>query len=116
VETKARPNQGIRRSAGHALGYGLAAGLALSLVRGLGYGLVAGLGIGLAAGGDTCLKHFALRLLLVRNGCMPWNYPAFLDAAADSLFLRKVGGGYLFVHRLLLDSFAALPETQQSTG
>jgi hypothetical protein len=32
----------------------------------------------------------------------------FLDEAADRLLLRKVGGGYVFVHRLLLDHFADL--------
>jgi hypothetical protein len=32
----------------------------------------------------------------------------FLDEAAERLFLRKVGGGYSFVHRRLQDYFAAL--------
>jgi hypothetical protein len=30
----------------------------------------------------------------------------FLDYAAERLFLRKVGGGYSFIHRLLQDYFA----------
>ena len=41
---------------------------------------------------------------------MPWNYAAFLDYAAGRVFLRKVGGGYIFVHRMLLEYFAALAE------
>ncbi len=40
---------------------------------------------------------------------MPWRYARFLDYAAERLFLRKVGGGYIFVHRLLLEYFASLP-------
>jgi hypothetical protein len=32
----------------------------------------------------------------------------FLDYAAERVFLRKVGGGYIFVHRLLLDYFAGM--------
>jgi hypothetical protein len=33
---------------------------------------------------------------------MPWNYPRFLDYAAERILLRKVEGGYIFIHRLLL--------------
>jgi hypothetical protein len=34
--------------------------------------------------------------------------PRFLDYAAERILLRKVGGGYIFVHRLLLEYFALL--------
>ena len=56
-----------------------------------------------------------LRLLLVRNDSAPWNYPAFLDYAAERVFLRKVGGGYMFIHRMLLEHFASL-ESQTMTS
>jgi len=36
----------------------------------------------------------------------------FLDEAAERLLLRKVGGGYIFVHRLLLDYFASLEKKE----
>jgi len=49
-----------------------------------------------------------IRLLLWRAGSIPWNYPGFLDFAAQCILLRKVGGSYLFVHRLLLEYFASL--------
>jgi hypothetical protein len=62
---------------------------------------------GLANGGFACIQHLALRLTLWRSGAMPWNYAAFLDEAAERLLLRKVGGGYLFMHRLLLEYVAA---------
>lgn len=45
------------------------------------------------------------------TGSLPWNLIAFLDEAADRLLLRKVGGGYIFVHRLLLEYFASLDTT-----
>jgi hypothetical protein len=32
----------------------------------------------------------------------------FLDYATECILLRKVGGGYIFIHRLLQDYFAAL--------
>lgn len=57
-------------------------------------------------GGRAVLQHLVLRLLLVRGGAAPWGYVSFLDEATDRLFLRRVGGGYVFVHRLLLEYLA----------
>lgn len=45
--------------------------------------------------------------MLVRSGSIPWNYVKFLDYAAERILLRKVGGGYIFIHRMLLEHFAA---------
>jgi hypothetical protein len=39
---------------------------------------------------------------------MPWNYARFLDHCCDRIFLQKVGGGYIFIHRLLMEHFAAM--------
>ena len=76
--------------------------------------------LGLARGGLACIQHLILRILLWRNGSAPWNYARFLDYAADRILLRKVGG-YIFIHRLLMEYFAALEPTtegavKQSTG
>jgi hypothetical protein len=48
--------------------------------------------------------------LLWRNGSTPrpWQYVRFLDYAADRVLLRRVGGGYSFIHPLLMDYFASL--------
>jgi hypothetical protein len=46
--------------------------------------------------------------LLWRNGSIPRNYARFLDYAAERILLRKAGGGYIFIHRLLLDYFSSL--------
>jgi len=123
IETRDIPNQGIHRSAWNALVFGLFGVLVFGLVfglfgvlngglvdglhSGLFDGLVYGLFGGLGAGGQACLKHLALRLLLVRSGSIPWNYVKFLDYAAERILLRKVGGGYTFIHRMLLEYFAA---------
>ncbi|HAO11019.1 MAG TPA: signal transduction protein [Planktothrix sp. UBA8407] len=56
----------------------------------------------------ACIQHFALRIFLYRSGKIPWNYARFLDYATERIFLQKVGGGYIFIHRLLLDHFASL--------
>jgi len=90
---------------------GAVGGLVGVLVAGLVAGLVVGLPVmlffGLLFGGRAAVRHFILRFLLYRSGYMPWNYARFLDYAAERIFLRKVGGGYIFVHRLLLEHFAA---------
>jgi hypothetical protein len=40
-------------------------------------------------------------------GYIPWNYARFLDYATERIFLQKVGG-YIFIHRLLLEHFAQM--------
>jgi hypothetical protein len=62
-------------------------------------------------GGFACVQHLVLRVLLWQTKRIPWNYPDFLDYAAGRILLRKVGGGYIFMHRLLLDYFASLETT-----
>ncbi len=131
------PNEGIWRSGKNGLVVGLVigqvavmvAGLVVWLVIGLAIGSAAGLAIatlvllgaelfvvlflGLRSGLDAFVKHFVLRLLLWRRGNLPWNLVAFLDEAAERLLLRKIGGSYIFVHRLLLEYFADLAEEDE---
>ncbi len=71
-------------------------------------GLCGGLLVCAVNGGLAALRHGILRLLLQRAGVIPRHYVRFLDEAASCILLQKVGGGYSFVHRLLLDYFAAL--------
>jgi eukaryotic-like serine/threonine-protein kinase len=82
--------------------------LSRGLLFGLIGGLIGGLIVGLNKGGAACIQHFILRLILTRQGHIPWNYARFLDHAAERLFLQKVGGGYIFIHRLLLEHIAQL--------
>jgi len=85
--------------------------LAIGLNVGLNVGLLSGL-VGLDYGGAFCIQHFTLRLILCRQGHIPWNYARFLDKAVEHLFLQRVGGGYIFIHRLLLEHFAAMTDQQ----
>ena len=128
-----RPNQGIQRSARNSILVGLIGGLVSALLVGLVVellallssgrlvgglldgplagllaGLISGLSIGLSNGGTASIQHVVLRTFLWRAGYTPWNYARFLDYAAERILLRKVGGGYIFIHRLLLDYFASL--------
>ncbi|MBV9615561.1 MAG: helix-turn-helix domain-containing protein [Ktedonobacteraceae bacterium] len=120
-----KPNEGIRRSARNGLLIGLPLGLALSsfafglalwiipshLTDGLlwciPFGLIVTALLVLLNGGYACLQHMVLRFVLSYLGYIPWNYARFLDEAAEKLLLRKVGGGYIFIHRLLLEYFAS---------
>jgi MFS family permease len=84
--------------------------LAGCLASGLAFGLVTGR----KYGGEAVIKHVVLRILLAREGHVPlWRYDRFLDYCAERVILRKVGGGYRFVHdylRQYLASAAFVPE------
>jgi hypothetical protein len=130
IGVRMAPNQGIRRSVVTALRVGLVIGalggaiaalagglphvtvstLPDRLVFGALFGLMVGIFFGMVYGGAACGQHLLLRLLLWRSGAMPWRYARFLDYAAERVFLRKVGGGYIFIHRLLQEHFAGLPQ------
>jgi hypothetical protein len=59
-----------------------------------------------SGGGEACLQHFSLRLVLWYNRYIPWNYAKFLSRAADRRIIQQIGGRYRFIHRLLLEHFA----------
>jgi hypothetical protein len=64
-------------------------------------GLCCGLIGGLYHGGYKAIQHLALRLILCRNQCLPWNYAEFLEQADQMRILQQVGGRYRFIHDLL---------------
>lgn len=126
VDKRTIPNQSIWNSAANAAKLfamiGLPTGLLLGVIISPIYGLVNGLLFGLAAAllggrgaGIVCIKHLILRCILWRSGYIPWNYARFLDYAVDRIFLQRVGGGYVFIHRLLLDHFAQMKLEQEHT-
>jgi eukaryotic-like serine/threonine-protein kinase len=123
VTTTSRPNEGIRRSArmaaviggvAFAIVFVLAVLLRFGVLGGAVFGLAFALPVALAYGGYAVLSHLALRLILWRRRLAPWHYAAFLDSAADRVFLRKVGGGYIFIHRLLLEHLASGAEPREA--
>ncbi|MBV9691207.1 MAG: NACHT domain-containing protein [Ktedonobacteraceae bacterium] len=128
--THIRPNEGIRLSARNGVLIGFPIGLAFTglslalsfwliptdLASGLLWsvplGLIATLILFLLNGGYACLQHMVLRVILTGKGYTPWNYAHFLDEASERLLLRKVGGGYVFIHHLLLEYLASLSTVQ----
>jgi eukaryotic-like serine/threonine-protein kinase len=126
---RARPGQGLALSAQNALLAGIAVaaswGIPIAVINALegdaNYlrdAAMAASALGLAAavwyGGLDVIQHITLRFLLRRHGYVPKNYVGFLDYATRLVFLQKVGSGYIFVHRQLLDYFFELsrPETK----
>jgi len=81
-------------------------------LRGLFFLSVLALPFGIGYGIFTFIQHLSLRLLLITNNVIPIQYIHFLDYATERIFLRKVGGGYVFIHRLLLEHFAGLAESR----
>lgn len=69
-------------------------------------GLLLALPIGLLSGGVACLQHMIVRSMLVGFEKLPWNMVEVLNVATDRILLQRVGGGYIFQHRLLQDYFA----------
>ena len=70
---------------------------------------------GWASAAFALINHATLRLLLWRERSIPLRYARFLDACVDLIFLRRVGGGYIFVHPLLQAYFAALDADREVT-
>ena len=130
-EDKIRPNQGIRLTLNNGIIVclmamsiiGLFAGLfywatdslLVGLITGLIIGLNNGLIIGLNRGLAAVIKHYSLRLVLWRSGKTPFKFIPFLDYCAKLILLKKVGGGYIFIHRMLLEYFAGLETSDSNT-
>jgi DNA polymerase III delta prime subunit len=85
---------------------GLTLGLSIGLIQGPLIGVSGALFICMIMGGIAVWRHYVIRLLLSRAHTFPWKAAQFLDDATTRILLRRVGGGYSFTHRLLLDHFA----------
>lgn len=115
-ELKTRANQGtwltIQSSVKSGIVIGFVVALALwlftqEIAAGLAYGIITFFIIAGWYGGLDAIEHGIVRLIITRRGHTPLNYARFLDYAAEELhFLQKVGGGYVFIHRYLLEHFA----------
>ncbi len=116
IREKSRPNQGVWLSVRNAVLAAVIVSVPLAaltwFIRSPQYALTIGLLSAVIAasifGASVFIKHFLLRLLLHWTIDLPRGYSRFLDYAARLTFLRKVGGGYIFMHSLLQDYFAGL--------
>jgi GTPase SAR1 family protein len=122
VRTQQKPNQGMRSSIFSSLFAGAIVAAvqgvfwgvivwrnswyAPAIIAAIVYGLLPGCLAALWHGGIDVIRHYTLRLLLIVQGYWPRRVVPYLDLAADNLLLRKVGGGYLFLHLSLLEHMA----------
>jgi hypothetical protein len=86
-----------------------------AFVMSLGCGLAGFYCAAMWFGGFAVVKHYLLRYVLGLFGYLPTNVPALLDHAARLDFMTRVGGGYIFNHRLLLDHFSAMTSDDDET-
>jgi hypothetical protein len=96
------PTAGLSEGLRIVLSDGIRDGLDIGWLLALSGGLV----VWATVGGLTVLRHYVIRLLLARSHTFPWRTQAFLDDATARILLYRVGSGYSFVHRRLLDFFA----------
>jgi hypothetical protein len=121
LPARTRPGQGLKSSTVNALIAGLAIGSVFALISATymkftGFvptlRLVALPAVAWALpaafwyGGFDVIQHLTLRMMLIRAGSIPRRFVAFLNHATRLVFLQRVGSGYIFVHRQLLDYFA----------
>jgi hypothetical protein len=140
-ESGIRPNQGMRQSLINGLGVGalgfVLGGVALGYVAvplvlpyleppstlvGLTHpersaaavaGPLLGLIAGMVRGGWAVLQHVAVRVVLAASTPVPLRLVPMLDRAVELGLMRRVGGGFLFLHRTfqayLAERWAATP-------
>ncbi|MBA2897783.1 hypothetical protein [Nonomuraea soli] len=128
-DVRDRPNEGIRRSFKYACIIGSCSGIAMgmiyvALVRlalpdipwrsawllGVLLAVVCGWSHGYRFGGVACVYHWAVRMSLVRSKIIPLDYLRFLHEAEQRILIRRIGNGFVFPHRLLLEHMAISPE------
>jgi len=114
LERSFQPNQGIYATARNSFIGGITQGLIPLLLFGwsspLEFTLItssvaAGVGA-MLFGGATLIKYAILRLLLYFESGLLLNLAPFLDNISKVSLMRRIGGGYIFFHRLLQDYFS----------
>jgi DNA polymerase III delta prime subunit len=120
---KINPNQGIQESAKHTFIFTLII-LPLtilisiylshllylkintfdSILLGFGFALLSGF----CFAGIPVIQHISLRLILWKNGSIPWNYAHFLKYADERKLINQVGGRFTFIHDKLQEHFARM--------
>lgn len=112
-QLKNRPNEGIHIAGRNGLQAGLVVALpavlftavTVNFASGVYTGLMLGILAGTVHGFTDVIKHYIVRGLLWHQRGTPLNYVGLLDEAANCILLQKIGGGYVFRHRLLQEYF-----------
>lgn len=91
---------------GNELFFYLVAGFVSELL----VGGLAGMIVGLRSGLFAALRYVLLRFWLASGDTFPQQPMAFLNNACERALLKRVGGTYRFIHRLVLEYFADLEQ------
>ena len=117
IESASQQNEGVMISLRNSLYaallfsvfFGLSTTILLNSVRVAPIAvLYAGVGAASLYGGGEVLKHALVRLMLRWQNQVPLRFAPFLNHAAKLNLLHRVGGGYIFIHRLLQAYFSEL--------
>lgn len=116
------PGEAMTRTRGQAIDAGVGVAVLVAVVWYLGFdrlwppsgltvqvSLFAGWLTAISTGLADYLRHRTVLRLLARRGHVPKDLLGFLDYADSHILLRRTGGGYTFVHRLVLEYFATSP-------
>jgi ABC-type branched-subunit amino acid transport system permease subunit len=106
IEVESRPNLGIwlslTNAAMAAVAIALPLGLLIFFLTNFTRAWLSASFIALVAlalyGGSNVVNHLVVRLILRWQQLVPRNYPDFLNHAVRLVLLRRVGGGYIFIH------------------
>ncbi len=128
LETRATPNHGIKSCIGNAVRVGMGTITFAIVVTAAAswyvpalfpfvpsFWLMTGF-VALWYGLQDAGYHGTLRALLAWSRNAPWRFAHFLDHATKLIFLKRVGGGYIFIHRMLLEHFAAMTVEAKASG
>ena len=139
-ERKTVPNQGIKLSIRNATFKGLMVGLIglvittaffsyleyqvdstfteavfEGLFMSLAVNVVVGPLVAFRTGWFDVIKHYSLRFILSYKKYTPKDVVGVLNYASKLILMQRVGGGYIFIHRLLLEHFAAMDHKGQQS-
>lgn len=81
-------------------------GINVSVMLGVTLGTVVGTSFGLVYGGAAIVLHGCYRLTLWLTSPMPLRLIGWLDDMTKRGLMRRIGGGYMFMHATLLESLA----------
>jgi len=106
------PGQGVRSSIKNAFVSFIASSIIFGSLFGMLGKILTGIGFGLTFfyiyGISAVIQHYTLRLIFAAYDLLPWNIFSFLEYSTELIILRRVGGSYIFVHRLLMEHFAEM--------
>ncbi len=116
VEETSYPGQRLKQTLSNSLFVDVSLGLLLGLLLGVSgemsrdllLGLLFGQFLGLNRGHLSIILYISLRWVFTRYHLLPYHLYSFLDYSVDLIFLRRVGGSFIFVHRLLMEHFARM--------